>query len=387
MVPATTAAILPFPRAARAPGRLLLSPPVLTGAEAGAFQDLLDSGWLAPAGPTLDRFEAELGRVAGFPHLLATASATAALSLAYRVLGVQPGDEVWTSTLTFIATVAPAVQMGATPRFLDVDPAGWTLDPALLAEELAAAARRGRLPRCVVSVDLYGQPADIPALRRACDAWGVPLVSDSACALGATQHGRPAGQGARLAVLSFNGNKIVTAGGGGALLSDDPALVARARHLATQAREPAAHYEHAETGGNLAMSAVLAAVGLAQLPALEARVAARRALHARYRAALPGFGWQEEPGWARSSRWLSVLLAPGGGPDREALRLALEEAGIESRPAWKPMHLQPAFRGAPFAGGAVATDVFARGLCLPSGSAMTAADTARVAEAILACGR
>lgn len=385
MVPATTAAILPFRRAPRAPGPLLLSPPMLTGEEAGAFQALLDSGWLAPAGPTLARFEAELGRVAGFGHVLATASATAALSLAYRVLGVAPGDEVWTSTLTFIATIAPAVQMGATPRFLDVDPAGWTLDPALLAAELAAAARRGRLPRCVVSVDLYGQPADIPALRRACDAWGVPLVSDSACALGATQHGRPAGQGARLAVLSFNGNKIVTAGGGGALLSDDPALVARARHLATQAREPATHYEHVEAGGNLAMSAVLAAVGLAQLPALESRVAARRALHARYRAALPGFAWQEEPAWARSSRWLSVLLAPEGGPDREALRLALADAGIESRPAWKPMHLQPAFRDAPFAGGAVATGIFARGLCLPSGSAMTAGDAQRVVDAVLGC--
>ncbi len=384
MVPAASAAILPFRRASRPPGPLLLSPPLLTGAEAGAFQDLLDSGWLAPAGPTLARFEAELGRIAGAPHVLATTSATAALSLAYRVLGVAPGDEVWTSTLTFIATIAPAVEMGATPRFLDVDPVSWTLDPALLAAELTAAARRGRLPRCVVSVDLYGQPADIPALRRACDAWGVPLVSDSACALGARQHGRPAGQGARLSVASFNGNKIVTAGGGGALLSDDPALIARARHLATQAREAAAHYEHAETGANLVMSAVLAAVGLAQLPALEARVAARRRLFGRYREGLPGFGWQGEPEWARSSRWLSVLLSDG--PDRETLRLALATEGIESRPAWKPMHLQPAFRHAPFAGGAVATGIFARGLCLPSGSAMTGADADRVIAAILACG-
>lgn len=381
------AAILPFRRAARPPGPLLLSPPHLTGAEAGAFQDLLDSGWLAPAGPTLARFEAEVARVAGFGGALATASATAALSLAFRVLGIGPGDEVWTSTLTFVATVAPAVQLGATPRFLDVAPGCWTLDPALLEAELAAAARRGRLPRCVVSVDLYGQPADIPALHRACDAWGVPLVSDSACALGARQHGNPAGQGARLAVLSFNGNKIVTAGGGGALLADDAALLARARHLATQAREPAAHYEHRELGGNLVMSAVLAAVGLAQLPALEERVAARRRLFARYRAALPHLAFQGEPAWARSSRWLSVLLTDAAqGPGREALREALAAAGIESRPAWKPMHLQPAFRDAPFAGGAVATDVFARGLCLPSGSAMTEADADRVVATILGCG-
>ncbi len=377
---AASAAILPFLHPARAPAPILLSPPELTGGEAMEFQALLDSGWLAPAGPTLARFEAAVAAVSGFPHALATASATAALSLAFRVLGVAPGDEVWAPTLTFVATIAPAVQQGATPRFLDVDPAHWTLDPALLEAELAAAARRGRLPRCVVSVDLYGQPAEIPALRRACDRWGVPLVSDSACSLGAVQHGRPAGRGATLAVLSFNGNKIVTAGGGGALLSDDPALVARARHLANQAREKAAHYEHVELGSNLAMSAVLAAVGLAQLPALPARVAARRALHARYRRALPGFGWQEEPGWAQASRWLSVLLAE----DRERLRLALAAQGIESRPAWKPMHLQPAFRGAPCAGGAVATEIFARGLCLPSGGGMTEGDVARVVAAIAA---
>ncbi|MCW8085988.1 DegT/DnrJ/EryC1/StrS family aminotransferase [Sabulicella glaciei] len=386
------AAILPFRRDEAAATPLLLSPPLLTGEEETQFARLLQSGWLAPAGPTLAAFEAAVGEAAGFPHVLATGSATAALLLAYRLLGVGPGDEVWTSSLTFIATIAPAVQMGATPRFLDVSPESWTLDPALLAEELAAAAQRGRLPRVVVSVDLYGQPADIPALRAACDRWGVPLVSDSACALGATQHGRPAGQGACLAVTSFNGNKIVTAGGGGALLADEAAPIARARHLATQARDPAPHYEHTEAGFNLVMSAVLAAVGLAQLPALERRVLARRRLFDRYAAALgalPGLSFMPEPGWARSTRWLSAMLVEPRrfGADREALRRALLAEGIESRPVWKPLHLQPAFHHAPFAGGAVAAALFERGLCLPSGSGMGAAEQDRVIAAVAGLAR
>lgn len=388
--PSPSAAILPFRR--EAPRPILLSPPELAGGEAESLQRLLDSGWLAPAGPTLAAFEAALAPVTGFAHVLATGSATAALHLAYRVLGVRAGDEVWTSTLTFIATIAPAVQLGATPRFLDVDPATWTLDPALLRAELARAAAEGRLPRCVVSVDLYGQPADIPALRAACDEWGVPLVSDSACSLGATQHGQPAGRGAKLAVASFNGNKIVTAGGGGALLSDDAALVARARKLATQAREDAPHYEHEECGFNHAMSAVLAAVGLAQLPALGQRVAARRAVFEGYRerlSHLPGLSFMPEPGWARASRWLTAVTVDSErfGCGRETVRLALAAEGIESRPAWKPMHLQPAFRDAPRAGGAVAAGIFRRGLCLPSGGALTPFELDRVAACIAAQAR
>jgi dTDP-4-amino-4,6-dideoxygalactose transaminase len=282
--------------------------------------------------------------------------------------------------------------MGAIPRFLDVDPESWTLDPQLLREELAAAARRGRLPRCVVPADLYGQPADMVAIRAACDAWGVPVLSDSACALGATQHGHPAGHGAKLIALSFNGNKIVTAGGGGALLSEDGALIGRARALATQAREPAAHYQHEMTGFNYAMSSLLAAVGQAQLPSLAARVAARRAIFARYAEALgglPGLSFMPEPGWARSSRWLTaMLIEPAAfGADREAVRLALAAQGIESRPVWKPLPLQPAFRGAPAAGGAIAAGLFEQGLCLPSGSGMDAGQQMRVIHVIRALHR
>jgi pyridoxal phosphate-dependent aminotransferase EpsN len=365
------------------PHRILLSPPQLTGGELASLQTTLDSGWVAPAGPVPAAFEAAIASVTGFQHVLAVASGTAALHLGYRILGITAGDEVWTATLTYVATIAPAVQMGARPRFLDVSAESWTLDPGLLERELARAARRGRLPRVVVPVDLFGQSCDLDTIRGLCDRWGVPVLCDSAEALGAMRRGRHAGLGARLAGFSFNGNKIVTAGGGGALASDDPGLIAEARHLATQAKEPAPHYQHETTGFSYGLSSILAAVGLAQLGALASRVAARRAIFEAYVAGLgdlPGIGFMPEPAWSRSTRWLSVVTFDPrcGGPDREAARRALAEAGIEARPVWKPLHLQPVFRGAPQAGGAIAAGLFERGLCLPSGSGLSAAEQGRV---------
>jgi dTDP-4-amino-4,6-dideoxygalactose transaminase len=390
--PAAAGAILPFPTRPQVPP-LLLSPPHLAGGELDRVRDTLEAGWLAPAGPAPAAFEDALATTTGMQSVLATASGTAALHLGYRVLGVAPGDEVWAPAMTFVASVAPAVQMGATPRFLDVVETGWTLDPGLLAEELSRAARRGRLPRVVVPVDLYGQCCDLDAIVAACDRWGVPVMCDSAAAMGATQRGgRHAGRGARLAAYSFNGNKIVTAGGGGALAGDDAALLARARQLAGQAKEAWPHYEHETTGYTYGLSSVLAAVGLAQLPALPARVARRRDVFARYVAGLadlPGTGFIAEPAWGRANRWLTVLLidpAPFGA-DREVVRRVLQAAGIESRPAWKPLHLQPAFRDAPQAGGATAAALFERGLCLPSGTGMSDADQARVIDLIRSCAR
>lgn len=367
--------------------RIHLSPPHLTGQEAAALQAVLDSGWVAPAGPAIADFEAAIATATGFRHVLATASGTAALHLAFRVLDIAPGDEVWAPGFTFIASVAPAVQMGAVPRFLDVDPASWTLDPELLRRELRAAARRGRLPRAVVAVDIYGQAADLDAILAACGRWDVPVVSDSAEGLGATIGTRHAGRGARLAALSFNGNKIVTAGGGGALASDDPVLLARARHLAHQAKDPAPHYQHSATGHAYGLSSLLAAVGSVQLAALGRRVAARRAIFDRYRAALsdlPGVAFMPEAPWGLGTRWLTAMLVDAArfGSDREALRLALDAAGIESRPVWKPLPDQPVFRGAPTAGGAVAAALFARGLCLPSGTGMAVEDQDRVIATI-----
>ena len=384
-------AVLPFP--ARGQPRLHLSPPLLAGGEMDTIRATLEAGWLAPAGPAPAAFEAAVAEATGFAGALATSSGTAALHLGYRVLGVAPRDEVWVPTMTFVASVAPAVQMGAVPRFLDAAGPGWTMDPGQLAEELARAARRGRLPRVVVPVDIYGQCCDLPAILAVCDRWGVPVMSDSAAALGAEgRDGRHAGRGARLAVFSFNGNKIVTTGGGGALAGDDSALLARARTLAGQAREPAAHYEHETTGYAYGMSSLLAAVGLAQLPGLAARVARRREIFAAYAAGLgdlPGVSFIAEPNWGRANRWLTVaLFDPASfGADREAVRRALDAAGMESRPAWKPLHLQPAFRDAPHAGGAVAARLFERGLCLPSGGGMTQAEQDRVIETVRSCAR
>jgi dTDP-4-amino-4,6-dideoxygalactose transaminase len=387
--PSQASALLRFPRAPAA--RLLLSPPALAGGELDSLRATLESGWVAPAGPAPATFEGALAEVTGFPAVLATTSGTAALHLGYRVLGVAPGDEVWAPTLTFVATVAPAVQMGAVPRFLDATGPGGTLDPGLLAEELARAARRGRLPRVVVPVDLYGQCCDLDGIVAVCEPWGVPVVSDSAAAMGSLgRGGQHAGRGAHLAVFSFNGNKIVTTGGGGALAGADAALIARARALAGQAREPAAHYQHETTGYAYGLSSVLAAVGIAQLPSLAERVARRRAIFAAYAEGLgdlPGLSFLAEPNWGRSNRWLSVaLIEPAAfGADREAVRRALDTAGVESRPAWKPLHLQPAFRNAPCIGGEVAAGLFERGLCLPSGSAMTPAEQARVIEVVRGC--
>jgi len=372
--------------------RVFLSPPHLAGGEMLALQATLEAGWIAPAGPVPVAFERAVALATGIEHVLAVASGTAALHLGFRLLDVCPGDEVWTSSLTFIASIGPAVQMGAIPRFLDVDAAHWTMDVALLRVELAAAARRGRLPRVVVPVDLYGQPADMPAIVDACAAWGVPVLSDSAESLGATQHGRHAGVGAKLVALSFNGNKIITAGGGGALASEDAGLIGRARHLASQAKEASAHYQHETIGFSYGMSSVLAAVGIAQIAALEDRVAARRGVHERYRAGLedlPGLSFIAEPDWSRSNRWLTVIRVDAdlAGVDRETIRLALAAENIESRPAWKPLHLQPAFRQAPMAGGAVAATLFEQGLCLPSGSSLSLADQARVIGIIRRCCR
>ncbi|MCA3274175.1 MAG: DegT/DnrJ/EryC1/StrS family aminotransferase [Roseomonas sp.] len=391
---AQTARLLPPPplpaRDLSAP--ILLSPPHLTGREIAVLEASLASGWLAPAGPAPRAFEAAFAEATGFAHVLAVASGTAALTLAFRVLDIGPGDEVWVPSFTFIASVAPAVQMGARPRFLDVCPESWTLDPALLAAELWQAARQSRLPKAVVAVDIYGQCAALRAIASLCAGYGVALISDSAEGLGASQSGLPAGRGAQLAAFSFNGNKIITAGGGGALASDDPGLIAHARTLADQARSPAPHYEHTSTGYSFGMSSLMAAVGFAQLAKLGERVAQRRAIFARYQEGLedlPGISFMPEAPWGRASRWLSAMLIdPAGfGMDADGLRRVLAAEGIETRPAFKPLHMQPVFRDARCIGGSVAEALFARGLCLPSGSGLEQDAQHRVIRAIRAAAR
>ncbi|MFU8857679.1 MAG: DegT/DnrJ/EryC1/StrS family aminotransferase, partial [Deferrisomatales bacterium] len=297
------------------------------------------------------------------------------------------GDEVITSTLTFIGSVTPATFQGAEPVFVDADRATWNLDPSLLAEELDACRRRGRLPKTVVPTDLYGQCCDLDRILEVCAPYGIPVVTDSAEAVGATYKGRHAGVGARAAVFSFNGNKIITTSGGGMLCSDDGALIEKARFLSQQARDPASHYEHSTIGYNYRLSNVLAAIGRGQLRALEDRVRRKREIFAFYRESLgdlPGIELMPEAPYGRCTRWLTVLtIDPEAfGADREAVRKALEAKNIEARPVWKPMHLQPVFSGCRVAGGAVSEELFARGLCLPSGTAMTDADLERVVETV-----
>src|SRR5690606_22172513 len=290
-------------------------------------------------------------------------------------------------TLTFAASVNPILYLGGRPVFVDSERASWNMDPGLLAEELDRRAARGRLPRTVVLVHLYGQSADLDPIVDACARYGVPLVEDAAEALGATYRGRAPGTFGRVGIFSFNGNKIITTTGGGMLVSDDEALVTHARKLATQAREPAPHYEHAEVGYNYRLSNVLAGIGRGQLRVLEDRVAARRRHFAYYRerlGRLPGVAFMPEAPWGRHTRWLTCLtLDPEAfGADREAVRLALEAENDEARPLWKPMHRQPVYAGYEAVGGAVAEALFARGLCLPSGSAMTEADLDRVCTVV-----
>ena len=367
--------------------RILLSPPHMGPEERQLLLDAFDSNWIAPVGPDLSAFERELAAVVDVPHAVALSSGTAALHLGLIAAGVQPGDRVITSTLTFAATANAIVYVGAEPVFVDVSPGTWTLDPDLLAEELARQAQLGRRVGAVITVDLYGQCADYGRIQAVAESHGVPVVEDAAEALGASYRGRLAGGFGVCGVFSFNGNKIITTSGGGMLVSHDRAIVERAKHLSTQAKAPVAHYEHAEVGYNYRMSNLLAAIGRGQLRSLASKVAKRRAINRRYRAALgavPGITFMPEAPYGRSSCWLTCITIDRAqfGVSREDVRLHLDSLNIEARPVWKPMHLQPVFHGCSVRGGAVAKQLFRNGLCLPSGSNLTVADQELVVSAV-----
>jgi len=370
--------------------RVYLSPPHVFGRERELVAEAFDSNWIAPLGPHVDAFERELAAVVGRRHAAALSSGTAALHLAVRMLGIGEGDEVLVSDLTFSATANAIVYERARPVFIDATRESWNLDPDLVAEELERCGRAGRLPKAVIAVDLYGQCADYEPLVAACERWGVPLIEDAAEALGASYRGRPAGSFGVMAAFSFNGNKIITTSGGGMLVADEERWTKQARFLATQARDPAPHYEHSQIGFNYRMSNVAAAIGRGQLESLEQRVQARRANFEAYREALgdlPGVSFMPEAPYGRCTRWLTCLTIEPElfGASREAVRLALERENIEARPVWKPMHLQPVFRHCRTVGGAVAADLFEKGLCLPSGSSLTAEDRGRVIAIVRSC--
>lgn len=364
----------------------------MSGLEQAFVQEAFDTNWIAPAGPHLEAFEREFCEVVGCRYAVAVASGTAAIHLGLILLGVKPGDEVLVSTLTFAASVNPIIYLGGRPVFIDSERRSWNMDPELLEDTLRKRAQQGRLPRAVVVVHLYGQSADMDPILEVCNQYGVPVLEDAAEALGATYKGRSPGTFGRCGVFSFNGNKIITTSGGGMLVSDDEQLVNRARKLATQARDPAPHYEHSEIGYNYRLSNVSAAIGRGQLRVLEDRVQARRRNFEFYFNALsdlPGIEFMPEAPWGRHTRWLTcITIDPARfGASREDVRLALEAANIESRPVWKPMHLQPVFSRYEAVGGAVAEDLFVRGLCLPSGSNLRESDLQRVVDVIRACFR
>ena len=497
------------------PNRIFLSPPHMGGEEVRFVGETFESNYIAPLGPQVDLFEKEFSEYVGMKYSAAVSSGTAAMHLALRHLGVGPapvecapvkqkgiggftgqGDEVFASTLTFIGSVTPVVFQGATPVFIDCDRESWNMDPGLLEAELERCAGVGKLPRAVVPTDLYGQCCDLGRIVEICDGYGVPVICDSAEAMGSrflapqydlpdlpqlntfhchyrefngarrgkqrrpsettdkrfhragkdaerqwsgirgqrsekdreqraesreqrekyeikktdlrpltSDHWLHAGVGAKAAVYSFNGNKIITTSGGGMLVSDDEALIEYARFLAQQAREDFPHYEHKEIGFNYRMSNVLAAIGRGQLRVLDERVKRKREIFDYYQMALgglPGIQFMPEPEWSKSNRWLTVVLITPKefGADREQVRLALDEEDIEARPVWKPMHMQPVFGcsgqravgseqqyPARVVGGEVAEDLFDRGLCLPSGTAMTNSDLDRVTEIIRKCYR
>jgi dTDP-4-amino-4,6-dideoxygalactose transaminase len=369
---------------------ILLSTPHMGQAEREFVDQAFQTNWIAPLGPNVDAFERELATWVGIGHAAAVSSGTAAIHLALRLLDVGPGDRVFCSSFTFAASANPIVYQGAEPVFIDSDAESWNMAPEALTRAFEAAQSEGWMPKAVIVVNLYGQSADMDPLVEICDAYGVPIVEDAAESLGATYKGKASGTFGRIGIYSFNGNKIITTSGGGMLVSNDPDLVTRARFLSTQARDAALHYQHSEIGYNYRMSNILAGVGRGQLTVLHDRVAARRAVFARYQAGLSDLDcleWMPEPDWSYSNRWLTTCtVKPSSGITSLALIRKLADELIETRPLWKPMHQQPVFENCAFyshRNHPVSDDLFANGVCLPSGSNMTENQIDR----IIACVR
>lgn len=368
------------------------------GAEQELVAEAFASNYIAPCGPMVERFERALAENVGVPYACALASGTAGLDLLYHELKLKPGDTIFCSNLTFVASIAPAVHRGATPVFIGSDVASWTLSPSLLEEALEDARRAGRLPRAVVAVDLYGQCCDYEAIEGLCQRFEVPLIVDAAEALGAKYIGangvaRSAGDAGWAALYSFNGNKIITSSGGGMVVSRDEGLIARTCKRSQQSREKNVWYEHCELGFNYRMSNVVAAIGLGQLMNLDQILARKRRNFEVYRehlSDLSGVEFMPEAPYSYCNRWLTVirLNAPGAAtgaasdqPSQLVLKViaALEAANIEARPVWKPMHMQPVFAGSRVYGARFDEELFEGGICLPSGTGLSEAEIERVA--------
>lgn len=363
--------------------RVFLSPPHMSGLELEMVRDAFQSNWIAPLGPDVDAFEQEVAQLIGVKYAVALSSGTAAIHLALRLLDVSHGDTVICPTLTFAATANPIIYEGGIPIFIDCDRKTWNIDPNLLYEELKSAARRNKLPRAVITVDLYGQSADYDDICAICAEYDIPVIEDAAEALGATYKGKMVGGFGKFGIFSFNGNKIITTSGGGMLVSKEGGLIERAVFLASQARDPLPYYQHSTIGYNYRLSNILAAVGRAQLRVLPERVAARQRNFKNYVAALsdlPGIDFIPLAEYGISNCWLTCITIDPQlfGSTPEELQMAMEAVNIEPRRTWKPLHLQPVFSSYRVRGGQVSKDIFERGLCLPSGSNLSEEDFDRV---------
>ena len=362
-----------------------LSFPVFEGNETYYVQSAISSGHLATNGEFIDRFEARLLGGVQSHHAVALNSGTAALHLALVLLGVGSGDEVICQSFTFCASANPIVYLGATPVFVDSEEDTWNICPEILEDAILSRLALGKKPKAIVVVHLFGMPAKMDEIRKISEKYDIPVVEDAAEALGSTYKGRSCGTLGTLGLFSFNGNKIITSGGGGALIASNSSIAQRARHLSTQARENLPYYQHLEIGYNYRMNNLAAAVGLAQLEKLDEFVAKRRGINARYRnlfGEFQGITFQPELSESKSNYWLSTILMDETktGLTSENFRSMLSEIGVETRFLWKPLHLQPVYREAPYYGGEVAGKLFARGLCLPSSASLSLQDQERIAE-------
>jgi len=371
--------------------RIYLSPPHMGGEELKFVHEAFESNWIAPLGPQVSAFEKEVASYVGTKGALAVNSGTAAIHLGLRLLGVGPGDKVFCSTLTFIGSVNPILYLNAEPVFIDSELESWNMSPNALKRALEDAAENNDLPKAVIVVNIYGQSTDMDPVLDLCDEYSVPVLEDAAESLGAFYKGKPSGTFGKYGIFSFNGNKIITTSGGGMLVSNDTEGLEKARFWATQARDPAIYYQHSEMGYNYRMSNILAAIGRGQLRVLDDRVKRRRGIFDTYKSELgsiPGVGFMPEAEFGQSNRWLTVMTLDPEIIKKSPFELVdyLEEQNIESRPVWKPMHMQPLFEGKKYytheENRSISDILFKTGICLPSGTAMTERDLERVIDAI-----
>lgn len=371
--------------------KIWLSSPHMGGSEQKYVNEAFETNWIAPLGPNVDGFEQDLANYTETKHAAALSAGTAALHLALIMLGIKPGDEVICQSMTFSASANPIAYLGATPVFVDSEEETWNMCPNLLRKAIASRIELGKKPKAIVPVHLYGMPAKMEDIMAVANEFEIPVIEDAAEALGSSINGKAMGSYGVLGVLSFNGNKIITTSGGGALISDDDDYIKKARFLATQARDAAPHYQHSEIGYNYRMSNVAAGIGRGQMEVLNQRVEKRRANFEFYKRELnnlPAITLVDEPSGYYSNRWLSTILinpALANGVTRERIADTLAADNIECRPLWKPMHLQPVFEGAPFYGNGISEELFANGLCLPSGSNLSDEDLHRVIAGIKSC--